>query len=62
MADLKGWKRALADQKDAKIVTYPRLNHLFMEGKGKSKPEEYAKPGHVAREVVDEIAAWVKKR
>ena len=62
MADVKGWKRSLADHKDAKIVTYPRLNHLFMEGKGKSKPEEYAKPGHVAREVVDEIAEWLKGR
>ena len=62
MADLKGWKTALADHKDAKIVAFPDLNHLFMTGKGKGKPAEYAKAGHVSREVVDEIAAWVKKR
>ncbi len=62
MADLGGWKKSLADHKDAKVVVYPALNHLFMEGKGKSKPEEYAKPGHIAKEVVDEIAGWVKGR
>ena len=62
MADLAGWKKALAGHKDAKFVAYPRLNHLFADGKGKAKPEEYMKAGHVAREVVDEIGAWVKKR
>ena len=62
MADLAGWKKGLADHKDAKFVSYPKLNHLFMEGKGKSKPDEYGKAGHVAKEVVDEIAGWVKKR
>jgi uncharacterized protein len=60
-ADVEGWKKALADRKDAKFVTYPRLNHLFMDGKGKAKPDEYMKAGHVAREVIDEIARWVKK-
>jgi dipeptidyl aminopeptidase/acylaminoacyl peptidase len=62
MADVEGWKRALAGRKGAKVVTFPRLNHLFMEGKGKAKPDEYGRAGHVAREVVDEIAAWAKAR
>jgi dienelactone hydrolase len=61
-ADLAGWKKALAGREDAKFVSYPRLNHLFMDGKGKSKPGEYAKAGHVAREVVEEIGDWVKGR
>ena len=43
-------------------VSYPSLNHLFMEGEGKAKPAEYQKAGHVARAVVDEVAAWVKAR
>jgi hypothetical protein len=33
-----------------------------MEGKGKSRPDEYDQPGHVAKEVVDDIAAWAKAR
>jgi fermentation-respiration switch protein FrsA (DUF1100 family) len=61
MADFAGWKKALAGRKGVVLKSYPKLNHLFMEGKGKAKPEEYGKEGHVAKEVVDDIAAWVKK-
>jgi dienelactone hydrolase len=59
MADFDGWKKALAT-KDVRLKSYPKLNHLFMEGEGKAKPAEYNKAGHVSREVVDDIAAWVK--
>jgi uncharacterized protein len=61
MDDFAGWKKALAGRKGVVLKSYPKLNHLFMEGKGKAKPEEYSKEGHVAREVIDDIAAWVKK-
>jgi dienelactone hydrolase len=60
MDDFAGWRKALAGRKDARLVSYPALNHLFMEGEGKAKPAEYQKAGHVARAVVDEVAAWVK--
>jgi hypothetical protein len=33
-----------------------------MEGQGKARPEEYTKTGHVAREVIDDLAAWIKKQ
>jgi fermentation-respiration switch protein FrsA (DUF1100 family) len=62
MADFEGWKKALGGRKGATLKSYPRLNHLFVEGEGKSRPQEYQKAGHVAREVVDDIAAWVKKQ
>jgi dienelactone hydrolase len=62
MADFAGWKKALAGRKDVRLKSYPKLNHLFMEGEGKAKPAEYNKAGHVSREVVDDIAAWVKAR
>ena len=62
MADFDGWKKALAGRKDVRLKSYPKLNHLFMEGEGKAKPAEYEKAGHVSREVVDDIAAWVKGR
>ena len=60
MADFAGWKKALAAKKNARLKSYPDLNHLFMTGKGKATPEEYARPGHVAEKVVDDIAVWVK--
>jgi len=39
---------------------YADLNHLFMAGEGLSTPEEYQRPGHVAEEVMDDIAEWMK--
>jgi uncharacterized protein len=60
MADFDGWKKALAGRAGVRLKSYPKLNHLFMEGEGKAKPAEYQKAGHVSREVVDDIAAWVQ--
>jgi dienelactone hydrolase len=62
MEDFDGWKKALAARKDATLKSYPKLNHLFAEGVGKAKPAEYQEEGHVAKEVVDDVAAWVKGR
>jgi len=45
---LSNWKKALAAKKDVSLASYPKLNHLFMEGEGKSTPEEYLRPGNVA--------------
>ena len=59
MTDFAGWQKALTARKDARLKSYPQLNHLFMEGKGKATPGEYDKAGHVAKEVVDDIARWV---
>jgi dienelactone hydrolase len=61
MADFANWKKALAGHKNVTLRTYPKLNHLFMEGEGKSRPAEYEKEGHVAAAVIDDIAAWVKE-
>jgi hypothetical protein len=38
------------------------LNHLFISGTGKSTPEEYSLPGHVAEEVIQDIAAWIPNK
>jgi fermentation-respiration switch protein FrsA (DUF1100 family) len=61
MADFKLWQKGLAGRKDVEFRSYANLNHLFMDGKGKSTPAEYEKPGHVAKEVIEDVAAWVKK-
>lgn len=57
-ADLAGWQRALG--KKAKVLRYPRLNHFLMPGAGTPRPGEYMTPGHVAEEVVADLAAFVK--
>jgi len=59
-ADFEAWKKALASRRNVRFRSYPKLNHLFMEGEGKAKPAEYDKAGHVARELVDDVAMWIK--
>jgi fermentation-respiration switch protein FrsA (DUF1100 family) len=61
MADFEAWKKALASRRHVTLRSYPKLNHLLMEGEGKSKPDEYDKAGHVARQLVDDLAAWIKQ-
>lgn len=60
MADFEGWKTALAGRKNATLKSYPALNHLFIAGSGPGSPAEYGQPGHVADEVMDDMAAWIQ--
>ncbi len=57
--DFAGWQRALAGVPRTTLKTYPGLNHLFVSGDGPSLPAEYEKTGHVDREVIDDVAAFV---
>jgi len=61
MKDFGMWKAGLAGRKDVVFKSYPSLNHLFVAGEGKSNEAEYRKPGHVAPEVIDDIAKWVTR-
>jgi hypothetical protein len=61
MKDFEGWTTALRGRKNVSFRVYPTLNHLFMAGEGKSVPSEYENVGHVAPEVVEDIARWLKK-
>ncbi len=59
MDDFAKWKAALASKSNATFKSYPALNHLFLPGSGKSLPAEYNVPGHVAEDVVRDIAQWI---
>jgi len=61
MTDFAAWQKALAGHDNVRFRSYPELNHLFMEGKGKATPNEYGKAGHMVRAVVDDLAAWIKE-
>ena len=54
-----GWLKALSGRPNVAFKLYPSLNHLFMEGAGKSTPQEYDKRGPVSQTVIDDIAAWI---
>jgi dienelactone hydrolase len=60
-ADFDRWKAGLASRKDVEFHLYPALNHLFLAGTGKSLPTEYAVPGHVPEQVLDDVARWIKR-
>jgi dienelactone hydrolase len=65
MADYEGWKRALGNNSLASFHLYPNLYHLFISVPASdttplSTPADYMQPGHVAPEVVADIAAWIK--
>jgi hypothetical protein len=58
--DYNIWKSELADMKNVEFKLYPKLNHLFMEGDGKSKPEEYFLKGHIPEYVIDDLVNFIK--
>ena len=38
---------------------FTKLNHLFLEGDGKSTPDEYFNRSNVPEYVIDEITKWI---
>ena len=62
MDEFARWKAALGSRTDVTFHSYPALNHLFMAGTGKITPAEYSVPGHVAEEVIRDIADYVLAR
>src|SRR5262249_14386381 len=60
--DFDEWKKALVGRKNAVLKSYPKLNHFFIDGEGRVKRAEHEQPGHVAKELVDDIADWIKKQ
>lgn len=62
MEDFKLWKSGLGNQKNVEFKTYPLLNHLFMEGEGKSSPDEYLFGGNIPEYVIKDISEWILKK
>ncbi len=59
--DFKEWKSAFKNNKLVTFHIYPKLNHLFIEGEGKSTPQEYTVEGHIREDVISDIVNWIKK-
>ncbi len=54
------WKSALKTNVNVTFKMYPKLNHFFVEGEGKSLPSEYAKSGNVDLGMINDMATWLK--
>jgi fermentation-respiration switch protein FrsA (DUF1100 family) len=61
MQDFRGWQRLAAQRKSVETKSYPKLDHLFLEGEGPSSDAQYAVPRNIPRYVIDDIAAFVKR-
>ncbi|MFZ0033853.1 MAG: alpha/beta fold hydrolase [Sedimentisphaerales bacterium] len=61
-ADFQLWKKTLSSQKNVEFKFYEGLNHLFVEGQGKSTPAEYEQAGHIAEAVIGDIAGWISRQ
>jgi dienelactone hydrolase len=59
MEDFNRWEKGLKGKNNVIFKSYPGLNHLFIFGTNKSTPDEYMQPGHVAKTVIEDIAAWI---
>lgn len=57
--NLTQWKNALKNHSNIHYRLFPALNHLFVSGTGKSTPNEYMLPGHVASNVIAGISGWL---
>ena len=62
MTDFARWNETFFGNTSVTLKTYPTLNHLFITGTGVPTNIEYSVEGHVAEEVVVDIATWVKNR
>lgn len=56
MTDFGLWKEGLKNKPNGTFKSYPELNHLFIKGVEKSRPEEYTDLGKVAQYVTNDIA------
>lgn len=59
MQDFALWKNQLNSNKNVNFKSYPKLNHLFIEGETKSVPKEYETAGNVASYVIKDISDWI---
>ena len=58
--EFKIWQHKLHKKNNVSFKSYAKLNHLFLEGEGKSYPKEYEVKGNVPQYVISDIAQWVK--
>jgi hypothetical protein len=60
--DFDIWKKELTNDPRATFKFYPSYTHLFNPGVGSGppSPQDYATPAHVAEDVINDIAKWIK--
>lgn len=58
--DFARWKQVMQGHANVTFHLYPGLSHLFISAGKTGTIADYKTPGHVAHQVIDDIAAWIK--
>jgi len=61
LSEFNAWKSELKNRKDVEYKSYPNVTHLLNAYSGVSTGQEYALPSNVSSNIIDDIAAWIKK-
>jgi uncharacterized protein len=59
LTDFAQWNETFYESPSVILQTYPSLNHFFIAGTGVPTNAEYLIEGHVAEEVISDIASWI---
>ncbi len=59
-ADWQRWRGGFHDNAKVEFKLYEKINHLGIAGEGEGNIAEYANPGHVDAQLIDDVATWVK--
>jgi dienelactone hydrolase len=54
------WQRTLERRAHVTLKSYPKLDHLFLEGTGPASGADYVRSRNIPRYIIDDIAAWIK--
>ncbi len=58
-SEYQKWQTLLKEKPNYMFASFEKLNHLFLEGIGKSTPTEYFNRSNVPEYVIDEIVKWI---
>lgn len=61
-ADRRAWEAAFAGDARVTLRHYPRLGHLGIAADPEAPLASYMAPGSVDEELIDDIAAWIRRR
>lgn len=60
MSEYELWKTELTGKPNVQYISYPKLNHLFLETVGERGIKEYDIPGHIPQYVIDDLVKFIK--
>ncbi len=59
MTDFARWNETFSENQSVTLKTYSSLNHFFIAGTGVPSNSEYLLEGHVAEEIILDVAVWI---